>query len=59
MVSKRAYRSSLSEQEALKILEQGAGKQFDPDLVELFKQILPEANAEIKDYEAQNYFVEQ
>ena len=58
MVSNRAYRKSLSPEDAIKIIEQGAGKQFDPDLVEIFKSILPEAVEEIKEYEAQNFFAE-
>ena len=51
LVSNRAYRNSLTSQEAIKILEQGAGKQFDPDLVKLFVEILPDAIAEIKEFE--------
>jgi len=58
MVSKRAYRDSLTSEEALKVIEQGAGKQFDPDLVEIFKLVLPEAVQEIQDYEAKNIYVE-
>ena len=56
MVSNRAYRSSLSSEEAVRILEQGAGKQFDPDLVNLFISVLPEALAEIKEYEEKQPF---
>ncbi|MBQ8635947.1 response regulator [bacterium] len=51
LVSNRAYRNSLTSEEAVKILEQGAGKQFDPDLVKLFVSILPEAIAEINEFE--------
>ena len=51
MVSNRAYRSSLSSQEALEIIQQGAGKQFDPNLVQIFASILPDALEEIKQYE--------
>ena len=53
MVSKRAYRNSLSAEEALKVIEQSAGQQFDPNLVEIFKSILPEAKKEIEEYEKQ------
>jgi len=59
MVSNRAYRSSLSSEEAVRIIEQGAGKQFDPNLVQLFVSILPEAMAEIREYEEkQPFYVE-
>ena len=51
MVSNRAYRSSLSPEEALKIIEKGAGNQFDPNLVQIFLNVLPDAIKEIKDYE--------
>lgn len=52
MVSNRAYRKGKTPQEALAILEQCAGRQFDPDLVEIFKEILPDAIKEIEDFEA-------
>ncbi len=51
MVSNRAYRKSLSADEALNIIKQCAGKQFDPNLVQIFEQILPEAMAEIDEQE--------
>ena len=51
MVSNRAYRSSLTSDEALEVIQQGAGKQFDPNLVQIFASILPEALEEIKQYE--------
>ena len=59
MTSNRAYRSSLSPQQAMEIVEQGAGKQFDPNLVQVFKSILPEALEEIAEYESQqkNYLM--
>ncbi len=52
MVSNRAYRKGKTPQEALAILEQCAGRQFDPDLVEIFKEILPDAIKEIENFEA-------
>lgn len=58
MVSKRAYRDSLTSDEALKVIEQGAGKQFDPNLVEIFKIVLPEALQEIREYEAKEIYTE-
>ncbi len=54
LTSDRPYRRGLSEEEALRILKEGAGKQFDPSLVELFDQVLPEAIREIAAMEAQH-----
>ncbi len=51
MVSERAYRKSLSSEEAVEILKQGSGIQFDPNLVQVFISILPEARHEIEMYE--------
>ncbi|MBQ8476540.1 response regulator [bacterium] len=53
MVSKRAYRNNLTSEQAIEILQQGAGKQFDPNLVQIFINILPDAIKEIEQYEAQ------
>ena len=53
MVSNRAYRNSLTSEQAVEILKQGAGKQFDPNLVQIFINILPDALKEIEEYEAQ------
>lgn len=39
ITSDRAYRPAKSPREALEIMEQVAGTQFDPDLFELFKEI--------------------
>ncbi len=51
MVSKRAYRESLSSEDALKVIESCSGKQFDPYLVEIFKSVIPDAIKEIEEYE--------
>lgn len=51
MVSDRAYRQGLDPQEAMRIIEERSGSQFDPDLVRLFKDVLPEALREVKEYE--------
>lgn len=59
LVSNRAYRTSLSSAEAIKILEQGAGKQFDPDLVKLFIEILPAAIEEINAFEIKQPFPQE
>ena len=40
-----------SQEEAMKIIEESSGKQFDPKLVQLFKSVLPEIEAEIKEFE--------
>ena len=40
MTSTRAYRDALSYEETLEELKQGAGKQFDPNLVEAFLSIV-------------------
>lgn len=53
IVSERAYRGALSGEEAMKIMEQNAGTQFDPNILEVFKQILPDANLELEEYERQ------
>ena len=53
MVSNRAYRRSLTSQQAIEILQEGAGKQFDPTLVQMFISILPDAIREIEQYEEQ------
>ena len=47
MTSNRAYRESLSPQEAMNIIETASGKQFDPNLVAIFKSILPDIIEEI------------
>jgi response regulator RpfG family c-di-GMP phosphodiesterase len=41
LTTSRAYRGALPVDEALEILRQGAGTQFDPDLVRAFLQIAP------------------
>ena len=51
MVSDRAYRQGLSHEEALRLIEERAGSQFDPELIGVFKSILPAASKEIKEYE--------
>lgn len=51
MVSQRSYRQGLSHEEAMKRLEEQSGLQFDPKVVEAFKAMIPEALAEIREYE--------
>ncbi|MEH7441311.1 HD-GYP domain-containing protein [Bacillus sp. JJ1122] len=42
MTSSRSYRSAMSLEEAYKRIIEGKGTQFDPHLVELFKEVFPE-----------------
>ena len=51
MVSNRAYRKSLTPDEAMEIIKQCAGKQFDPNLVQIFEAVLPEALKELTERE--------
>ncbi len=51
MVSNRAYRQGLSPEEALKLIDEKSGTQFDPELIGVFKSILPAAQKEIKEFE--------
>ena len=39
LISKRSYKDSLTHEEACRIIEEGAGKHFDPVLVDVFKKI--------------------
>lgn len=56
MISNRAYRQGLTSDEALKLIEEKAGTQFDPELIGVFKSILPAATNEIKDFETKMKF---
>ena len=47
LTSKRPYRRAMTRDEALQILRDGAGSQFDPRLVDLFIEILPDAHRKI------------
>jgi putative two-component system response regulator len=40
MISDRPYRTALSQEEAIKMLREGAGKQWDPFLVDIFIAVL-------------------
>ena len=42
MTSSRSYRSAMPVEEAYKRILEGKGSQFDPELVELFKEVFPE-----------------
>lgn len=41
LMSRRCYKKSWDEEQALKIIKAESGKQFDPELVEIFLEILP------------------
>ena len=42
LTSKRCYKEAFSIEKSMEIIEQGSGKDFEPRLVEAFKQALPE-----------------
>lgn len=48
MISKRAYRDAKNCNEAIASLEETAGSQLDPDILKVFKEILPEVNASLE-----------
>jgi putative nucleotidyltransferase with HDIG domain len=48
LTSDRPYRRALRDDDALRILQEGAGKQFDPAVVERFVVLLPALRAEIE-----------
>ncbi len=52
LTSNRPYRPAMSLDGAIAVLRDGSGKQFDPRLVELFSQILPEVSARVAEMEA-------
>ncbi|HTE17397.1 MAG TPA: HD domain-containing phosphohydrolase, partial [Armatimonadota bacterium] len=52
LTSNRPYRCALSVNDALSVIREGAGKQFDPNLVEQFTRILPAVRARVQEMEA-------
>lgn len=48
LTSDRPYRRAMTSEAAMENLRQNAGKQFDPDLVEMFARVLPEVSEEIR-----------
>ena len=46
LVSFRPYREGLSSDEAIKKIEEKRGEQFDPDILDIFKNVVDEANKE-------------
>ena len=59
MVSNRAYRQGLPTEVAVQNLQERAGTQFDPNLVRLFVDVLPEAIQEVQAYEKEMYEAKQ
>ena len=54
MVSTRAYRPARSPEQAVEILHNMRGIQFDPYLVEVFDSVIDEARAELAKYEQEH-----
>jgi len=46
MLSDRPYRRARTEEEARKVLREGAGKQFDPEVVDAFLKMIDSARAQ-------------
>ncbi len=53
LTSNRPYRRAMGLDGALRLLRDGAGKQFDPSLVDLFTEILPEVHSRVEALTAQ------
>jgi diguanylate cyclase (GGDEF)-like protein/putative nucleotidyltransferase with HDIG domain len=53
LTSNRPYRRAMTPDEAMRVLKDNAGKQFDPHLVDLFERVLPEAAEIIARLEAE------
>ena len=51
MISNRAYRKSMTTEQAVEVIESMAGKQFDPEMVKVFVEILPSAISQIKEFD--------
>lgn len=51
MTSNRVYRKSLTSQEAVDVINSMSGKQFDPELTQVFISILPRALAQISEFD--------
>jgi diguanylate cyclase (GGDEF)-like protein/putative nucleotidyltransferase with HDIG domain len=52
LTSNRPYRRAMSQEEALEVLREGSGKQFDARLVTLFEKVLPGTRERIDEMEA-------
>jgi putative nucleotidyltransferase with HDIG domain len=51
LTSDRPYRKAIPPEKAIEILRAGSGTQFDPEVVEAFIEILPEADTVIRELE--------
>lgn len=51
LASKRVYKPAFPLEEALKIIEEGAGTQFDPKCVEVFLEAVPEIKEILRKYD--------
>ena len=51
LTSPRIYKPAFPIEKALEILEEGAGKQFDPQCIEVFMEALPEVKLVLKKYQ--------
>ena len=56
MISNRAYRKSLTPDEAKMVLSNLSGSQFDPNLTQIFIEILPSVMEEVKKFEREEKF---
>ena len=54
MVTPKVYRNQVVPSVALAKIKEEAGKQFDPNIVECFEQILPSCIRELKELERQS-----
>lgn len=52
MVSNRSYREGLIHEDAMRRIAEQSGRQFDPNVVQIFKAIIPEALEEITAFES-------
>jgi HD-GYP domain-containing protein (c-di-GMP phosphodiesterase class II) len=50
LTSPRVYKPAFPLEKALAIIDEGAGKQFDPKCVEVFMESLPEVQLILKKY---------
>lgn len=54
MISNRSYRKGLTHEQAIQIIKDQAGKQFDPEIVNAFESIIPSILKEVDEFN-QNY----